>query len=192
MLSGRRRGFAAYVPLREYCQMQLASWHARAPQALELYRQQVDGIATRAYEEALEQGSEIKLQRVVDELLLSSVGDQALLRLGELALERGNYTLARRSWESIHPQLRVFPAAARVLQCAAGCSWWSALRGQRLGATVGRVGRHVHSARGARRLAGLSRQRYPARVGPRAARARVIAGGILGAGAVGGGTLAAT
>jgi outer membrane protein assembly factor BamB len=124
----RTLGFAAYVPLREYCQMQLASWHARAPQALELYRQQVDGIATRAYEEALEQGSEIKLQRVVDELLLSSVGDQALLRLGELALERGNYTLARRSWESIHPQLRVFPAAARLLQCAAGCSWWSALR----------------------------------------------------------------
>ena len=110
--------------------MQLASWHTRAPQALVVYRQQVDGIATRAYEEAIAQSSEAKLQRVVDELLLSSVGDQALLRLGEMALERGNYTLARRSWESIHPQLRVFPAAARVLQCAAGCSWWSALRGR--------------------------------------------------------------
>ena len=122
------RGFAAFMPLREYCQMQLASWHTRAPQALAIYRQQVEGIAARAYEEAIEQGSEAKLQRVVDELLLSSVGDQALLRLGEMALERGNYTLARRSWESLHPQLRVFPAAAQVLHCVPGCSWWSALR----------------------------------------------------------------
>jgi outer membrane protein assembly factor BamB len=123
-------GFAAYVPLSEYCQMQLASWHVRAPQALALYRQQVETLAARAYEEAIAQGSEGKLQRVADELLMSSVGDQALLRLGEIALERGNYTLARRYWESIHPQLRVFPAAARVLQCAAGGSWWSALRGR--------------------------------------------------------------
>ncbi len=123
-------GFAAYVPLSEYGQMQLASWHARAPQALAIYRQQVEGIAARAYEEAVAERSERKLQRIADELFLSSVGDQALLRLGEMALERGNYTLARRYWESIHPQLRVFPSAARVLQCAAGCSWWSALRGR--------------------------------------------------------------
>ena len=123
-------GFAAFVPVSEYCQMQLAAWYSRAPQALVVYRQQVDALATRLYDEAIDEGSEAKLQRVVDELLLSSVGDQALLRLGELALERGNYTLARRSWESIHPQLRVVPAAARVLQCAAGCSWWSALRGR--------------------------------------------------------------
>ncbi len=116
--------------MSEYCQMQLAAWHSRAPQALVEYRQQVDALATRLFNEAIEQGSEAKLQRVVDELLLSSVGDQALLRFGEMALERGNYTLARRSWESIHPQLRVDPAAARVLKCAAGCSWWSALRGR--------------------------------------------------------------
>ena len=39
-------GFAAYVPLSEYCQMQLACWHARAPQALAIYRQQVEGLAS--------------------------------------------------------------------------------------------------------------------------------------------------
>jgi len=123
-------GFTAYVPLSEYCQRQLAAWHAHAPQALALYREQVQPVASRAYDEAIAQGSESRLQRVADELLLSAVGDQALLRLGEMALERGNYTLARRHWESIHPQLRVFPAAAQVLQCAAGCSWWSALHGR--------------------------------------------------------------
>ncbi|MHB8951419.1 MAG: outer membrane protein assembly factor BamB family protein [Pirellulaceae bacterium] len=121
-------GFAAFIPVSEYCQMQLAAWLSQAPQALVEYRQQVDALATRLYDEAINEGSEAKLQRVVDELMLSSVGDQALLRLGEQALERGNYTLARRSWESIHPQLRVNAAAARLLSCTAGSSWWSALR----------------------------------------------------------------
>ena len=124
-------GFAAYVPLSEYCQLQLAAWHVRVLRRL--WRSTVSrwkASRCAAYEEALAAGSESQLQRVADELMLSSVGDQALLRLGEMALERGNYTLARRHWELLHPHLRVFPAAARVLQCAAGCSWWSALRGR--------------------------------------------------------------
>ncbi len=126
------RGFAAYIPLRQFCQMEMASWHTRAPAALETYRQRVDGLAARWYEEALAARSEVQLQRIVDELLLSSSGDQALLRLGELALERGNYTLARRSWESLSPQLRVPPAVAHLLDVPPGCSWWSALRGRSL------------------------------------------------------------
>lgn len=121
-------GFSAFIPVREYCQLQLAAWHAQAPEALAIYRQQVDPLAQRLYDEALAEGSEVKLQRIVDEMMLSSQGDQALLRLGEMALERGNYGLARHSWESIHPQLRVNAEAAQVLQCSAGRSWWSALR----------------------------------------------------------------
>jgi outer membrane protein assembly factor BamB len=123
-------GFTSFIPVREYCQMQLAAWHWQTPEALDVYRQQVDPLAKRLFDEAVADGSEAKLQRIVDEMLLSSFGDQAALRLGEMALERGNYALARRSWESIHPQLRVSAEAARVLQCSTGRSWWSALRGR--------------------------------------------------------------
>lgn len=123
-------GFTAFIPVREYCQMQLSAWRWNAPEALAVYRQQVDPLAKRLYDEAIAEGSEAKLQRIVDEMLLSSYGDQAALRLGEMALERGSYDLARRSWESIHPQLRVNGEAARVLHCSVGRSWWSALRGR--------------------------------------------------------------
>ena len=46
------------------------------------------------------------MRRVVDELFCSSWGDDALLALGELALERGDYDAARRYWEQISPLLR--------------------------------------------------------------------------------------
>ena len=46
------------------------------------------------------------MRRVVDELFCSSWGDDALLALGELALERGDYAAARRYWEQISPLLR--------------------------------------------------------------------------------------
>lgn len=124
----QEEGFAAYITLREYCQIELASWHSRAPEALEVYRRHVDTLAARWYEEAIAARSESQLQRIVDELLLSTAGDQALLRLGEMALQRGNYTLARWSWERISPQLRVTPAAARLLDVPPGTSWWFALR----------------------------------------------------------------
>jgi outer membrane protein assembly factor BamB len=120
------------VPLRVYCQMQIASWQRRAPEALKLYRQQVDERAARLVSEAGAERDAAGLQLVVDELLLSATGDEALLRLGEMALEAGNYTLARHCWESIHPSLRVLPAVARVVRCAPGSSWWLALRGRDL------------------------------------------------------------
>lgn len=123
-------GFATFVRLSEYCQAQLASWHVRAPEALAAYRRRVDSVATQWYAEAVAERSEAKLRRVVDELMLSSDGDQALLRLGEMALERGNYTAARDYWERISAGLRVPVAAARLLNCPAGCSWWLALRGR--------------------------------------------------------------
>ena len=46
------------------------------------------------------------LRRVVDESFCSSWGDDALMALGDLALERGDYATARRTWEQISPLLR--------------------------------------------------------------------------------------
>lgn len=120
------------VPLRVYGQMRIASWQQRAPAALALYRQQVDDRAARLVRAARAAHDEGQLQQVVDELMLSGSGDEALLLLGEWALEAGDYARARACWETIHPSLRVVPAAGRALGCAAGSSWWLALRGRDL------------------------------------------------------------
>lgn len=125
-------GFARLIPVSTYCQRKLASWQRRAPEALSAYRRRVDQPARQWYEEAIASGNEKLLRRIVDELLLSGSGDQALLRLGELALERGNYTLARSSWQQISPQLRVPRPVAELLGCTPGCRWWAALRNRPL------------------------------------------------------------
>ncbi len=127
-------GHSKLATVSEHCQRELASWHHRAPAALAAYRQRVDDLAAQWLAAATRDRSEAQLQRIVDELLLSSSGDQALLLLGELALERGDYRGARFAWERISPQLRVPPAVARVLQCSPGCSWSMALRGRDLDA----------------------------------------------------------
>jgi len=89
-----------YVSLRDYCQMQLA---AMPPEALRLYRSQVDPVAETWYRRGLAQRDEALLAKVVDEALASSWGDDALLALGELALESGDHARARWYWERIVP-----------------------------------------------------------------------------------------
>lgn len=91
------------VPLRTYCQMRLAQL---PPEGLAIYRQRVDDVAKGWLEEGVGARDEESLKRVVDELFCSSSGDEALLALGELALERGDSGAARGFWESISPGLR--------------------------------------------------------------------------------------
>ncbi|MAD80824.1 MAG: hypothetical protein CMJ50_08280 [Planctomycetaceae bacterium] len=99
-------GFRCYLPVRVACQMKLAQWHETVPEMLRLYRQQVDGVAHRWLEEALEKGDEEGLQRIVDQHFCSRVGDDALFWLGEFAFQRGDYATARAAWERIHPSFR--------------------------------------------------------------------------------------
>ena len=80
---------------------------ARLPaEALAAYRRRVDPLAERWYRDGVANRDEALLRRVVDELFCSSWGDDALLALGELALERGDYAAARRYWEQISPLTR--------------------------------------------------------------------------------------
>jgi hypothetical protein len=74
-----------YVGLPTYCQLQLAKLPA---EALVAYRRRVDAQAERWYREGLAARDSQMLTRVVDKLFCSSWGDDALLALGELALER--------------------------------------------------------------------------------------------------------
>ena len=96
-------GDGRFVPLRTYCHRQLSRLPA---EALTAYRRRVDPLAERWYVAGLKEHDERLLMRVVDELYCSSWGDDALLALGELALEQADYAAARRSWEQISPLLR--------------------------------------------------------------------------------------
>jgi len=96
-------GGAGYVGLRTYCQLQLAQLPA---EGLVAYRRSADPLAQRWYREAIAERDEKKLRRVVDESFCSSWGDDALLALGEMALERADFAAARRWWEQISPLLR--------------------------------------------------------------------------------------
>lgn len=89
-----------YVGLRDYCHLQLASLPA---EALALYRSRVDPIARQWYEEGRARRDRQPLARVVAQAFASSWGDDALMALGEMALEQGDYTSARWHWERIVP-----------------------------------------------------------------------------------------
>ncbi|MHC4177548.1 MAG: tetratricopeptide repeat protein, partial [Planctomycetota bacterium] len=89
-----------YVSLRDYCHLQLANLPA---EALKLYRSRVDPVAQRWYEEGMKKRDRELLAKVVERAFASSWGDDALMALGEMDLEQGDYTSARWCWERIVP-----------------------------------------------------------------------------------------
>jgi cellulose synthase operon protein C len=105
----------SFLSLRNYCHLQIARLPA---EGLAAYRRRVDGPAEKLYRDGLANRDEGVLRRVVDESFCSSWGDDALMALGELALERGNYATARRNWKQISP----------LLGAANGSPIWLALR----------------------------------------------------------------
>jgi len=88
------------VSVRDYCQLQLASL---PPEALERYRARIDPTARRWYEQGIASRDAALLQRVVGEALASRWSDDALLALGEFALEEADYSAARAYWERAIP-----------------------------------------------------------------------------------------
>ncbi len=92
-----------YIPVRDYCQMRLAEL---PPVARALYRSRIDPLAKRWCDEGIAKRDSALLQRVVDQLFLSSSTDKALLALGEIELEKGDFAQARWCWERISPELR--------------------------------------------------------------------------------------
>ena len=127
-------GDTRYVSLPTYCQLQLARLPA---EALVAYRRRVEAQAERWYREGLAARDSQMLARVVDELFCSSWGDDALLALGELALEQGDFASARRDWEQISPLLRD----------PDGGSVWQALRGVDVKTNWAEIDRRWHSRR---------------------------------------------
>lgn len=89
-----------FTSVSDYCQLQLA---ALPPEALAIYRRRVDPSAVRWYREGVEHRDRRRLLDVIEHALASSWGDNALMALGEMALESGDYAGARAFWEKIIP-----------------------------------------------------------------------------------------
>ena len=89
-----------YVNLSDACQLQLA---ALPPEALKLYRRRVDPVAQKWYEEGIARRDAKLLNNVVQQAFASTWGDKALMALGEMRLEEGDFSAARWCWERILP-----------------------------------------------------------------------------------------
>ena len=89
-----------FIGLRDWCQLRLASL---PPEALKLYRSRVDPVARKWYEQGIANRDPKLLRNVVDQAFASSFGDDALMALGEIALESGDFAAARWDWERIVP-----------------------------------------------------------------------------------------
>jgi outer membrane protein assembly factor BamB len=89
-----------YVNLSDACQVQLA---ALPPEALKLYRRRVDPVAQQWYEEGVARRDAKLLGNVLQQAFASTWGDRALMALGEIRLEEGDFSAARWCWERILP-----------------------------------------------------------------------------------------
>lgn len=108
-----------YINVADYCHSLVA---ALPEPALVLYQQRVDALAEKWYRDGIEKHDRASLANVVNQLFCSSWGDDALLALGEMALEQGEYSVARGAWEKIveRPPERVATADFAAALKAAG------------------------------------------------------------------------
>ena len=74
-------------------------------EGLNAYRGRIDSVAEQLYREGQSRKDENLLARVVREFFASSWCDDALVSLGDLALERGHTAAARRWWRMLYAEL---------------------------------------------------------------------------------------
>jgi tetratricopeptide (TPR) repeat protein len=91
-------GDRRFVSVREFCHMLIAALPA---DAVALYRSRVDPQAKHLFDEAIARHDTAALRRVTDQFFASASGDDALLALGDLALERGDHGQARAWYEKL-------------------------------------------------------------------------------------------
>ena len=174
-----------YITVRDYCQMQLAGL---PPDALAIYRGRIDPMAQIWYKEGIAGRDRDKLLLVVRRAFAGRFGDDALLALGEMALEKADYAAARGYWEKIlpvdkaqtpawlsYPDTDIDPAAVRARLVLASVLEGSQQRAQaelvefvRLhGDARGRFGGgESNYAQALERLLAQSRQWPPPRINP--------------------------
>ncbi|MBA3485022.1 MAG: hypothetical protein H0T51_24765, partial [Pirellulales bacterium] len=106
LLADPADGWVAVEP--ERCTGVRAEVHrqlAALPSAgLAAYRLRVDPLADDWLRRGIEDRDERLLRQLVDRAFCSSAGDDALLALGEIALERGDYQAARAAWQVVQSE----------------------------------------------------------------------------------------
>ncbi len=89
-----------YISISDFGHLQLTGM---PPEALALYRGRVDPLARKWYERGIAKRDRRLLGDVVRLAFVGSWGDDALMALGEMALESADYAAARSYWEKIIP-----------------------------------------------------------------------------------------
>ena len=100
VVPGTVRRPATYLNVATRCNVLISRV---APEGLRNYRQKIDPQAKRWYENWQRTRDETELLRIVRQAFLSSLGDEALLDLGEVAWDRGDFSTARMWWEQLIP-----------------------------------------------------------------------------------------
>jgi cellulose synthase operon protein C len=94
-------GFERLIPAREFCQWRLSALAQEAPDALAHYRKLVDPLAEKWLAEGTTKRDEKLLRQIIQRAFASSSGDEALLRLADFSLERGEFAMSRHLLERI-------------------------------------------------------------------------------------------
>lgn len=118
-----------YVGLRRRLHTQLAEIARLEPQLLIPYREQTDVAAKAAYQAAIAAHDPGELEQAIERYFLASGTDHALLALGDMRLERGEFAAARAAWEQIDPRLRSPHDEKSLLYALPGQPLWIAVDG---------------------------------------------------------------
>jgi outer membrane protein assembly factor BamB/tetratricopeptide (TPR) repeat protein len=92
--------FVLYMDGRRYCHRRIAQM---PPEARDVYRNRMDQLARRWYEEGAGRRDPTLLRRVVDQAFCSSWGDDALEVLGDLAFQDGRFSDALSAYSQLVP-----------------------------------------------------------------------------------------
>lgn len=93
-------GVEVFVNVSEYAQRRIALLPA---EALQLYRNRIDGEARHLFEQGQDELNPILLRRVVDQFFSSSVGDDATELLADLAFQEGRFDEALELYRRLVP-----------------------------------------------------------------------------------------
>ncbi|QDT40490.1 outer membrane biogenesis protein BamB [Gimesia alba] len=95
-----------YLRVSEYCQNLLAGFPR---EAIAIYREKTDPRAKRWWEQAETDATVQPLLNIIEQALMSSYGDDALYRLGEISWEQGDLSQARAYWRKLIPPTDAAP-----------------------------------------------------------------------------------